>query len=523
MKILIVVDKIGSAIDRLAKMVKDHNPQHTIEILPVHPKRNDSETLYEASQLLEWCDVLDIHYWRSGEVLRTPFAKQFESRPRVLFHFNPYDVDKLKWPEIYDKVVVGNETIHSKIPYAHLIPYAVDLDFFKFNDDYAEKAPDDVVNMCVARIEGKKGVLEVAKACKDLGYKLRLVGRVSSGAYIEEVLKTGAVTFVENATEEGLLEEYHNSTVHVCNSVDGFESGTLPILESMAVGLPVLTTNIGHVPDINNGKNMVVRAGDRENLEDLKENLKSLMENKDWRLKLRENAWKTVRGRDSRIMARMVGKLYNQLYMPDRKLASVIIPTRDNPEALVESLVGALYQDYKKYEVIVVDSGETSVKPIVDKAASESEVPVKYLHFPHKDNYTLAEARNRGVIEAEGELLVFCDDRIKMDPNAVTEFAKFITDRAWLWGIKDDSAKGFVENFSAILREDLVSGGMFNERIQWYGGMTQDIRTRFERRRGFSFILVDSAKAKGIKKSKGRARRKDSIREAKYMLYKLYG
>ena len=522
MKVAIFIDKQGTAIDRLARHVQVNNPYLDIRVFPVHPKRNDADTLFEAEALLEWADVIDVHYWKSGEVLRTSFPKQFSEKPKILFHFNPYDIEAADWLSIYNRVVVGNSEIHNNLPYAYLIPYGVDLKFFEFKEEYVSKENKTVL-MVVNRIEGKKGVFEVARACKDLGYKLRLVGRVSSGEYIDSVLKTGAVEFIENASEEQLREAYYASAIHVCNSVSGFESGTLPQLEAMSTGCPVLTRNIGHTPDLFNGSNMVVRAGEVEDLDDLKTNLKDLMENYEWRLKLRQSAWSTVRTRDSRIMARKVVKHYFELFRPTVELVSIIIPTKDNPKSFIEALLGAVGQDYGKFEVIVADSGETKVKPIVDAMRREVFVPIKYLHFPHKNNYTLAEARNRAVVEAFGEVLVFCDDRIKMEPNAVSVFAEFAHPKTWLWGQKDGVSKGFVENFSAVRRDDLIEGGLFCERMQWYGGMTQEIRTRFEKRRGFDFTLIDNAKAKGIARSKGKGARRKSIMEAKYNLFKMYG
>ncbi len=524
MKVVIFVDKYGTAIDRLAQMVAKHNPHMDIRVHAVHPKRNDVETLHEAVNLMEWADVIDVHYWKSGEVLRTSFGKQFEEKPRVLFHFNPYDLDKANWSDFYDAVVVGNKAIHNEMPYAFFIPYSVDLGFFSFKDEYVSEDNKNV-NMVVGRIEGKKGVLEVAQACKELGYRLKLVGRVSNGDYMRSVIETGVVDFYENASDEQMREIYYDSAIHVCNSVDGFESGTLPILEAMSCGVPVLTRKVGHVPDINNGGNMATRDGVADDVADLTKNLKELMENYYLRQKMRGRAFDTVRNYDSRRMASRVAKLYRKIYMPDYKLVSIVIPTRDNPEAFADVLVAAAQQDYVKKEIVVIDSGETSVKPLVDavREKSPSTLMIKYVHFQHRNTYTLAEARNRGVIEADGEVLVFCDDRIAMEKNAVTEFAKHAKEKAWLWGVKDDTIKGFVENFSCVMRKDLIAGGMFSERMQWYGGMSQEIRTRFEINRGFDFVIIDTAKASGVKRSRSKSSRRRDIIEAKHLLYKMYG
>jgi glycosyltransferase involved in cell wall biosynthesis len=522
MKILIVIDKYKTAIDRLAQSVKKYSPHLDIEILAIHPKRPDVESLHKAVELMEWCDILDVHYWKSGEVLRKNFTKLFKAKSRILFHMNPYDADREEVNKAYDLVVVGNSEIQSRVPFAYLVPYGVDLKTFEFSDDYTE---DKVVNMTVARIEGKKGVREVAQVCKELGYKLKLVGRISKSGYMDEIRKAGGdvLEFYENVTDEKMIEIYKQSAIHVCNSVNDFESGTLPILESMALGIPVLTRNVGHVPDIYDGKNMVVRTGEQNDIEDLKKNLKDLMENRDWRLKLRQKARDAIRARDIRKMVFYIRKLYNKLYIPDEALHSIIIPVRDSPKAFVECLVGALSQTYKKYEIVVADSGDVPVKQIIEEARKKTNIPIKYIHFPHKDNYTLAEARNRAIIEAEGEWLLFCDSRLKINPDVLEIFNFQKKFRCWSWGVKDGTLKGFVENFSHVNRKDLIGGGMFSERMQWYGGMTQEIRTRFEKERGFHFVLCTEANAKEVMSSKSKwSKKKDAI-EAKWTIVKMYG
>ena len=107
-----------------------------------------------------------------------------------------------------------------------------------------------------------------------------------------------------------------------------------------------------------------------------------------------------------------------------------------------------------------------------------------------------------------------------MDSKAVEEFVKAWLPRIWLWGIKDESPKGFIENFSCIERRELIKGGMFNERMDTYGGMSQEIRERFSSR--LDFQLVNSAKATASR-AKGKAGRRKDIIESKLKLFKLYG
>lgn len=515
MKILIITDKNGTAIDRLARLIEQYNDRHEVKILPVHPKRTGQDTIIALKKLLEWCDILDIHYWKSGEKVRELYPDIFAEKKKILFHFNPYDLEHQNWNEDYSLVVVGNQYMQSKLPYAHLVPYGIDIEKFTLGPMTNSKR----VQMVANRIEGKKGIDTVARACGELGYEFELVGNISKPEYMQEVMAIGNVNYIENASEDELIASYHRAAIHVCNSADDFESGTLPILEAMACGVPVLTRNVGHVPDLFDGKNMVVRTGSKESIEDLKDNLKALMENEEWRERIRQKARDTVRGRDSRKMVWDIFGLYNRLHRPGEHLVSIIMPTKNNHEAFAEALLKAARQDYKKIEIVVADSSAAPMKPIIDRVAEVTGVPIKYIWFG-APGYTLAEARNRAVIEARGSWLVFCDDRIGMEPNAVSEFMKYAQERRWLWGVKDDNAKPFIENFSCVQRQYVIIGGMFNERMQWYGGMSQEIRERFA---AMNYELVQSAKAYQTAKAKSRQSRWHDIANAKLLIHKLYG
>ena len=109
-----------------------------------------------------------------------------------------------------------------------------------------------------------------------------------------------------------------------------------------------------------------------------------------------------------------------------------------------------------------------------------------------------------------------------MEEKAVTSFVKAWSNKSWNWGLKDDSVKGWVENFSCIAREDLIRYGMFNERIDCYGGMTQELRERYEKKNKFLFKMVPNAKAIGIARTHGKAGRRKDIRRAKNLVFKLY-
>jgi len=518
MRILIVSITPGSAVDILAEMIQKHNEHLLIDILPFHPKRYSVEDLKLFEEMAKRADLIDFEYWKSALVLLDKFP-WLREKPKILTHHNPYDLDKEDWFRLFNAVVVKNKTQQVRLPGSIHIPHAVDLDLFEFNDDYDPE--NKTVGMVAFRIEGHKGIKEVAQACKELGYHFLLVGKVSSPNYMKEVQEIG-VDFVGYVGREQLPEMYKKMGVLVCNSVDNFECGTMPILEAMAIGVPVLTRNIGLVPDIYDEENMVVRQGQTEDVEDLKNELRALVENKERRLEIREKAWQTVKNFSDIKMAKQYAKLYNQVLF-ENPLVSVIIPIYNRKEQVLEILEALDEQTYDNIEAIVCDDNSTDgTESAVKQMRKKVRYPIKYLNT-NRTGYNLAMARNMGIIEADGEIIVFCDSRLKPYPEAIFEFTKHVLstpERVWFYGNKG-VRKGFVENFSAIRRRFLIDCGMFCERIDRYGGMTQEIKTRFGKM-GFKFRFLPFARAKQILKAKKRGKKKE-IWKSKFKLWQMYG
>ncbi len=261
---------------------------------------------------IAWCDILDVQYWKSGSKLKELYPKEFASKPKILTHYNPYNLQEESWDE-YKTICVVNNYQKSILLNAVMMPLSIDTSFFKFNRSNYTLEP--IINMAVNRIEGKKGVYEVAKACKELNYKFILVGRISDGTYMDRVSKVCGknLIFRNNASTDLLLKSYHESAIHICNSVDNFESGTMPILESMSAGLPVFTRPVGHVPDIANENNMVVSNHHPEDVEKLKEGLSKLMGDRRKRISIRIAAQEFVKSRDEKIRAKMYHDLYRSI------------------------------------------------------------------------------------------------------------------------------------------------------------------------------------------------------------------
>lgn len=522
MRILIVVDKENTALHRLAVGIKRYNPHLHIDILPVHPKKPTEQSLFIYRDLAKQADIIHFNYWKSGEMLKEKFP-EFNDKKFIVSHHNPYNIKETN-PKDYSATVVNNVTMLREIGYAcHHIPLGVDINFFKTAEEYHDE--DKRVLMVANRIEAKKGILSVAKACNQLGYKFVLVGNISDNNYFEEIVKEGVELNID-VTDEKLLQLYQTSALHVCNSIDNFESGTLPILEAMASGCPVMTRKVGHVPELYNGKNLHLYEGMPDDIDALKESLKVIMEDRELRLHYREEGWNTVKNWSLEKHAYLYQKLYYSVFS-NKPLVSVIIPTYNRPDALIKCLAGIVSQTYENIEIVIVDDGseeDAGVDKIIEQTEKFTSFPIKH-HYMQRIGYGLARARNKGILESVGRYVLFLDDRLQMNPTAVEEFAKVMNiadSKTVLWGVKDSSPKSFVENFSMFLRQSIINAGMFCERVNVYGGMTQEIRTRLESQ-GFKFKRVDTAEAKAIVKSSSKWAKRGSIAQAKMILFKLYG
>lgn len=82
---------------------------------------------------------------------------------------------------------------------------------------------------------------------------------------------------------------------------------------------------------------------------------------------------------------------------------SVIIPTYNRGWILTEAIDSVLAQDYEDYELIVVDDGSTdNTREILDAYGQDIIVL-------RQANKGVSAARNRGIVEAGGQLVAFLD------------------------------------------------------------------------------------------------------------------
>ncbi|MEM9509982.1 MAG: glycosyltransferase [Cyanobacteria bacterium P01_E01_bin.35] len=107
-------------------------------------------------------------------------------------------------------------------------------------------------------------------------------------------------------------------------------------------------------------------------------------------------------------------------------LVSVVIPTYNSAELVIQALNSVLNQTYSNYEIIVIDDGSTDhTHQLIASYQSSNKHQIKYIY---QDNQGVAAARNKGIEVATGELIAFLDaDDLFLPQKLLQQVAIFAT------------------------------------------------------------------------------------------------
>ncbi|MEH2298820.1 MAG: hormogonium polysaccharide biosynthesis glycosyltransferase HpsN [Nostoc sp.] len=108
--------------------------------------------------------------------------------------------------------------------------------------------------------------------------------------------------------------------------------------------------------------------------------------------------------------------------MNNYPLITVVIPTYGREEALQDSIVDVLKQDYPNFEVLVVDQTPKHQPEI--QAYLEEMVGAGKIKWLRLDWASLPGARNYAVRRSSGEIILFIDDDVQLTPELLTAHAK---------------------------------------------------------------------------------------------------
>ena len=104
-------------------------------------------------------------------------------------------------------------------------------------------------------------------------------------------------------------------------------------------------------------------------------------------------------------------------------LLTVVIPVYNVEKYLKRCIDSILIQEWKNYNILLVDDGSTDNSP---KICDDYVKSYDFISVIHKENGGLSEARNTGVCSANGEYVYFPDSDDWIEPDTFIELAEAI-------------------------------------------------------------------------------------------------
>lgn len=155
-------------------------------------------------------------------------------------------------------------------------------------------------------------------------------------------------------------------------------------------------------------------------------------------------------------------------------LVSVIVPIYNAAEYLERCINSVLGQEYKNFELILVNDGSQDASGEICRAYAAQDERVKVLE---KENSGVSDSRNRAMDMAEGEYLQFLDADDWLTPDATKLFVQSAVNNDCDMVIADFyrvsgekvSHKGDIEKEGILSREEFANYMMENPADFYYG------------------------------------------------------
>ena len=300
--------------------------------------------------------------------------------------------------------------------------------------------------LTVGRLVARKGHLKVLEAIKDLphinylivgdGPELKNIKGMISNFGLSERVK------IETDVSDGQLADiYRQSDIFVMPSVKSEsdrEGFGIVYIEAGLFGLPVIATDQPGVNEavLDEQTGLLIE----DSVSGIQRAIKELANDRELRIQLGQSGRERVLNYFTRsAQFEKLRPLINnndddcedcsdcQLHsVADRPfseaLVSVVIPTFQHAETLSTCIDSIFGQTYPNIEIIVVNDGST------DNTLQVLEAYKNQIKIINQENSGSNPARNRGLREANGEFIIFCDADVRMKPEMIRKMVLALND-----------------------------------------------------------------------------------------------
>ena len=282
-----------SAITRLEEILRDVEALKP-DYIHIHGTGEISAKPYLYLKKLGYKVLLTVHgilYVEKKNLLRKKFSL------KALYQFVTQTRTECNVLSKADKIIVDTEYVavqlremHKKrmikeLPEMYVIPQGINEVYLSLNPK-----PEDKTLLVVGSISERKGHLFTLKAFEKVCEKVPNAKLIMAGVLSEKPYFDSVVNYIENSPykdniqlmvnlpQEELYSLYEKGQIFALHSQE--ESQGIVFAEAMALGLPVVATNVGGVPYVvkNNECGLL---SDYSNVEDFAKNLISMLSDKD--------------------------------------------------------------------------------------------------------------------------------------------------------------------------------------------------------------------------------------------------
>ncbi len=244
----------------------------------------------------------------------------------VMLSKNEFEIIENSNNIIVDTKYVGEKIIEykkrgkiNKIPSISIIPQGINSKFFSLNTDSNSK---ENILLCVGAISQRKSQIKLVECFHKVldanpNAKLIIAGFISEQEYYINLLKEIKTRNLENHveihtenTQEDIYHLFSKSKLFVLYSEE--ESQGIVLAEAMAVGLPVVATNVGGIPHVIENK-INGFLSDYDNSVDFTKNINMLLNDLQLYNKMSQQNIIEAQKYNWKTISTQVLKLYNSL------------------------------------------------------------------------------------------------------------------------------------------------------------------------------------------------------------------